>query len=201
MKKPPWKRLMPASLNTYSRYTTVSKGLDDEVTAAPNTKRKIKALITQLSSGVRGLIQWRRRTGKVSASTSSRSIQTDPDIKKMSAEKRTTETQIGPFKENVEGVMLVYTGDTVPSPDHSRFELFASIEGVRQQIKTQCEVIGKLAEQVDEIQKQHNSSNIKCHRSTSNNESHGLRATNYTNNNSEQTPKTHRTAATPQTGK
>ncbi|KAL4103218.1 hypothetical protein QTP88_010049 [Uroleucon formosanum] len=100
----------------------LSKGLDEEVTAAPNTKREIKALITQLSSGVRGLIQWGRRKGRVSVSTSSRGIQTDPDTTKMNAEKRTTEVQTSPHKENVVGVMPA-SEDTVHSPDRSRFEL------------------------------------------------------------------------------
>lgn len=126
-----------------------SKGLDEEVTAAPNTKKEIKALITQLSSGVRGLIQWGRRTGRVSASTSRRGIKTDPDTTKMNAEKRTTEIQTIPHKENVVGVILA-SEDTVPSPDRSRFELPAAIEG--QMVITQGEVIAKLVEKVEKIQ-------------------------------------------------
>jgi len=103
----------------------LSKGLDEEVAAAPNTKREIKALIAQLSSSVRGLIQWGRLTGKVSVSTSSRGIQTDTDKTKMSTVKRATEVKTSPHKGNVVGVMLA-AEDSVPSPDRSRFELPAA---------------------------------------------------------------------------
>lgn len=130
---------------------SLSKGLEEEVTAAPNTKREIKALITQLSNGVKGLIQWGRLTGKVCASTSSRGIPTDPDTTKKNAEKRTTEVQTSPHKENVDGAMLA-SENTIPSPDRSRFELPAAIEGLRQMVISQGEVIAKLVENVENIQ-------------------------------------------------
>lgn len=130
---------------------SLSKGLEEEVTAAPNTKREIKALIAQLSNGVKGLIQWGRLTGKVCTSTSSRGIQTDPDTTKKNAEKRTTEVQTGPHKENVDGAMLA-SENTIPSPDRSRFELPAAIQGLRQMVISQGEVIAKLVEKVENIQ-------------------------------------------------
>jgi len=55
----------------------VAKCLDDEVAIATNTKREIKTLIVQLSTNVKGLIQWGRLTGKVNVSTSIRGNQTD----------------------------------------------------------------------------------------------------------------------------
>jgi len=131
---------------------SLSKGLEEEVTAAPNTKREIKALITQLSNGVKGLIQWGRLTGKVCASTSSRGIQTDPDTTmKKNAEKRTTEVQTSPHKENVDGAMLA-SENTILSPDRSRFELPAAIEGLRQMVISQGEVIAQLVKKVENIQ-------------------------------------------------
>ncbi|KAL5239004.1 hypothetical protein ACI65C_006414 [Semiaphis heraclei] len=128
---------------------SLSKGLEEEVTAAPNTKREIKALIIQLSNGVKGLMQWGRRTGKVCASTYSRGTQTDPDTtKKNNAEKRTTEVQTSPRKENVDGVMPA-SENTILSPDRSRLELPAAIEGLRQMVISQGEVIAKLVEKVE----------------------------------------------------
>jgi len=69
----------------------------------------------------------------------------------MSTEKRATEAKTSPHKENVVGVLLA-SEYTVPSPDRSRFELPAAIEGLRQMVKTQGEVLTKLAEKVEKMQ-------------------------------------------------
>lgn len=130
----------------------VSKSLDEEVAAAFNTKREIKTLIAQLSNTVRGLIQWGRQTGKVSVSTSSRGTQTDPGppVKEHPATK-TTEALLGSHIGKVLSSVPA-PEDIVPSPDRTRFELPAAIEGLRQMVKTQGEFIAKLAEKVEKIQ-------------------------------------------------
>jgi len=134
---------------TYS----VTKSLDDEVAAATNTKREIKTLVVQLSANVKGLIQWGRFTGKVNVSTSSRGNQTDlgpsvlPPTNEVPPESKTAGVPSGPPP----GPASV---SKIPSPDRTRFELLAAIEGLRQQLKTQGEAVGKLTEQVERLQNQ-----------------------------------------------
>lgn len=122
---------------TYS----VAKSLDDEVAIATNTKREIKTLIAQLSTNVKGLVQWGRLTGKVNVSTSSRGNQTDlgPSVlqptNEVPPESKTTGVPSGPQPGST-------PAGKIPSPDRTRFELLAAIEGLRQQLKTQGKLLG-----------------------------------------------------------
>lgn len=121
------------------------------------TKREIKILIAQLSNTVRGLIQWGRYTGKVTVNTSSRATQTDPGLSVPPATTqdyhatKSAKTQAGSHI-GVEAKPEKDPEDIVPLPDRSRFELPASIEGLRLMIKTQGDEIAKLAEKVHKIQ-------------------------------------------------
>jgi len=132
----------------------LSKDLDAEIIAAPNTKREIKALIKQLSNNVKGLIQWGRHTGKVCVPTSSRGNQTDVDKDMGQVEAKTTGAQTCATKENAASAGQVPEVSGLSS-DRSRYEIPAAIEGLRQMLKAQGEVVGKLAEQVERIQTQH----------------------------------------------
>ncbi|XP_050065625.1 uncharacterized protein LOC126554613 [Aphis gossypii] len=143
----------------------LSKDLDAEVIAAPNTKREIKALILQLSNSVKGLIQWGRHTGKVSVPTTSRGNQTEVDKCMERVEMKTTGAQTYAIKENAASAGQV-PEDTVLSPDRSRFEIPAAIKGLRQMLKAQGEAVGKLTEQVERMQNQHQQQQQQQQRST-----------------------------------
>jgi hypothetical protein len=115
----------------------VSKTLDEEVAAASNTKREIKTLITQLTNSARGLIQWGRHTGKVSANTSNRGTQTDqepPELLPTTKEHpKTTEALPGSHITKATSARSTLE-NLVPSLDHSRFEIPAAIKALHQMV-------------------------------------------------------------------
>jgi len=123
----------------------VFKGLEEEVSSTPNTKKEIKV---QLAHNEKGLITWGRHTGKVSPTTSIRGIQVTLESK---IKPVTADSQTSPCKEF--GASAVSTiEDTVPSPDRSRFELPTCIEVLRNMMISQGNAVGKLAEKVEKIQ-------------------------------------------------
>jgi len=125
----------------------VSKGLDDEVVNARNTKREIKALIIQLQHNMKGLIMWgRRKTAKVSPTSKSRGIQ-------VKLKPKTEDAQTSPHEDYPETAMPSPV-DKVPSPDRSRFEIPASIEGLRSMMAIQGEAIEKFTNIVKRLQLQ-----------------------------------------------
>jgi len=99
------------------------------------------------------VIQWGSLKGKVSVPTSNRGNQTDVEKDMERVDTKTIGAQTSSLKGNAVSAGQI-PEDTVHSPDRSRFKIPADIEGLRQMLKSQGEAVGKLAEQVERIQKQ-----------------------------------------------
>lgn len=117
---------------------------------ASNTKREIKALITQLQRIIKGLITWGKQVGRVSPTTTSRGIQVEQITKDKPV---TVDAQTSLYKEYPKSEKAG-PDDVVPSPDRSRFDIPAIIEGLRTIMVNQNEAIGKLANIVESLQLQ-----------------------------------------------
>lgn len=116
-------------------YST-SKKLEEEVAAATNTKKEIKALVATLASTTRGLIKWGRLSGRV-------------EPKQMIS--KTTQTG----KEEYEGK----EGNVANSPDLTKSQMAAIVQCVKDSLKetldVHTETITKLAVATESLQLQH----------------------------------------------